>query len=187
MGKIIIGLTISLDGFAEDINGSVNALYPDHHSLTQSDYMTDSIRDTGSVVMSKKEFEMAEDTDLYADHYEYQVPIFIFTDKVPARHPKENENISFTFVTGGIGEAVRMAKTAAGDKDVNIIGSAETTQLCLKEGLADELQVDIIPIFLGNGFRPFEGIEEVEVKLERIHQLALPEGRTHLVYRISKE
>lgn len=187
MGKIVLGLTMSLDGFAEDINGSVNALYPDYHSLIHSEYMMESIRDTGSVVMSKKEFEMAGDTDLYADHYEYQVPIFIFTDIVPKKHPKENERISFTFVTEGISEAVRMAKTAAGDKDVNIIGSAETTQFCLLEGLADELQVDIIPIFLGKGFRPFEGIEEVEVKLERIHQLALPEGRTHLVYRITKE
>ncbi len=62
MGKIVLGLTMSLDGFVEDISGSVNALYPDHHSLIHAEYMMESIRDTGSVVMSKKEFEMAEDT-----------------------------------------------------------------------------------------------------------------------------
>jgi hypothetical protein len=29
MGKVILGVTISLDGFAEDSNGSVGALYHD--------------------------------------------------------------------------------------------------------------------------------------------------------------
>lgn len=186
MGKIILGLTISLDGFAEDINGSVNTLYPDYVSLTHTKAMKDSIRDTGSVVMSMKEFAMAEDPDLYADHYEYQVPIFIFTDQVPSKHPRETERITFTFVTGGMREAVKLAKAAAGEKDVNIIGSAKTTQICLKEGLADELQVDIIPIFLMNGYRPFDNLEHTEIKLERIHQAALPEGRTHLAYKIVK-
>ncbi|WP_312653954.1 dihydrofolate reductase family protein [Proteiniclasticum sp.] len=185
MGKIILGVTISLDGFAEDMNGSVNALYPDLGSLSDTEYMRDSIKNTGSVVMSKKEFEMAEDPDLYADHYEYQVPIFIFTDNMPSRNPKETDRISFTFVTKGIAEAVRLAKEAAGDKDVNIIGSALTTELCLKERLADELQVDILPIFLGEGFRPFENMGKEDLRLERIEQSALPEGRTHLVYRFS--
>ena len=106
--------------------------------------------------MSKKEFEAAEDPDLYADHYEYQVPIFVFTDKIPEKHPKETDKISFTFVTSGVESAIIQAKAAAGDKDVNIIGSAITTQLCLKTNLIDELQIDIIPVFLKTGFRPFE-------------------------------
>jgi hypothetical protein len=33
---------------------------------------------------------MAEDPDWMADNYEYQVPIFVFTDKAPEKHPKEN-------------------------------------------------------------------------------------------------
>ena len=43
MGKVILGLTISLDGFAEDINGSVNTLYADLNSLKETEYMTESI------------------------------------------------------------------------------------------------------------------------------------------------
>ncbi len=38
MGKVILGLTISLDGFAEDINGSVGALYPDLDTLRNRSY-----------------------------------------------------------------------------------------------------------------------------------------------------
>lgn len=186
MGKIILGLTISLDGFAEDIHGSVVALYPDLDSLINTEYMNESIRTTGSVVMSKKEFETAEDPDLYAEGYEYQVPIFVFTDKIPANHPKENEKLTFTFITDGIKSAIRQAKAAAGDKDVNIIGSAITTQLCIQANIADELQVDIIPIFLKAGFRPFESIENLDIKLERILVSELPAGRTHMSFKFIK-
>lgn len=186
MGKVILGLTISLDGFAEDDQGSVGALYPDLDMLKETEYMNESILTTGAVVMSKKEFGGAEDPDLYAEGYEYQVPIFIFTDKAPEKHPKETDQISFTFITSGVEQAIIRAKAAAGDKDVNIIGSAVTTPLCLKTGLIDELQVDIIPIFLKSGYRPFESIENTDIKLERILVLELPAGRTHISYKILK-
>ncbi len=183
MGKIILGVTITLDGFAEDINRSVNDLYSDLELLKETEYMNESIISTGAVVMSKKEFEMADDPDLYADHYEYQVPIFIFTDKKPNKHPKETDKISFTFVTGGVESAIIQAKVAAGDKDVNIIGSAETTQLCLRTNLVDELQVDIIPLFLHQGYRPFEALADFDHKLERVLVKELPSGRTHIRYK----
>lgn len=185
MGKVILGVTISLDGFAEDINGSVGALYPDLDMLRKTDCMAESIQTTGAVVMSKKEFEMAEDPDWFAEGYEYQVPIFVFTDKVPDKYPKETDQLTFTFITNGVEEAIIQAKAAAGDKDVNIIGSAVTTPLCLNTNLVDELQVDIIPIFLKSGYRPFESIENVDIKLERTLLLEMPAGRTHIRYTIN--
>ena len=132
MAKVILGLTISLDGFAEDINGSVGKLYPDLDILRETEILKESIDATGSVVMSKKEFAMTENPDSLADGFEYQVPIFVFTDKEPEIHPKENDNLNFTFVTDGIKNAIMQAKEAAGEKDVTIIGSASTTQQCLK-------------------------------------------------------
>jgi dihydrofolate reductase len=99
---------------------------------------------------------------------------------------KENEKLTFTFITDGIKNAVLKAKTAAKDKNVTIIGSASTTQQCLKARLADELHVDIIPIFLKKGYRPFEDIGNKSINLERITVITLPEGRTHLRFRILK-
>lgn len=186
MGKVILGLTLSLDGFVEDIDGSVGALYADLDSLRETEVMAESILTTGAVVMSKKEFEMAEDPDGYADSYEYQVPIFVFTDKLPEKHPKETTRISFTFVTSGVESAIIQAKAAAGEKDVTIIGSAITSQLCLRSNLVDELYVDIIPVFLKTGFRPFETIEDKDIQLERILLAELPAGRTHIRYKIVK-
>ena len=127
---------------------------------------------------------MADDLDGYADGYEFQGPIFIFTQKVPEKHPKENDLISFTFITSGIEEAIRQAKVVAGEKSVNIIGSALTARECLKTDLIDELQVDIIPIFLKEGYRPFDNIEEFNKKLERILVKELPVGRVHIRYKV---
>jgi hypothetical protein len=72
MGKVILGVTISLDGFSEDINGSVGTLYPDLETLHNTDVLNESIRNTGAVVMAWKEFAMAEDPDWYDVNYEYQ-------------------------------------------------------------------------------------------------------------------
>lgn len=186
MGKVVLGLTISLDGFAEDSNGSVNTLYADLDLLKETEVMKESILTTGAVVMSQKEYGMAEDPDWYVD-YEYQVPIFVFTDKAPEKHPKESVKVTITFVTTGIADAILQAKSVAGEKDVNIIGSALTTPLCLKTGLIDELQVDIVPWFLRTGFRPFEDLDNNDIKLERIQLVGLPAGRTHISYKVMNE
>ena len=184
MAKVVLGVTISLDGFAEDIKGSVGALYPDLDTLRKTDLLQESIRTTGSVVMAWKEFAMAEDPDWFAGNYEYQVPIFVFTYKAPEKHPKETDKLTFTFVTDGIESAVRQAKVAAGRKDVTIIGSAATVQQVLNAGLADELQINIIPIFLHNGFRPFERIDE-NIKLKKIKVIEAGE-RTSLQLRVER-
>ena len=65
MGKVILGVTISLDGFDEDRNGSVGTLYPDLDALHNTDVLRESQRNTGSVVIAWKEFAMAEDPDWY--------------------------------------------------------------------------------------------------------------------------
>jgi dihydrofolate reductase len=98
--------------------------------------------------------------------------------------PKQTGDLTFTFVTDGIESAIRQAKAAAGDKDVNIIGAASTAQQCLKAGLADELHVDVMPVLLGRGLRIFENLADERIQLERIKVMELPAGRTHLRYRI---
>jgi dihydrofolate reductase len=186
MGKVILGMTISLDGFINDRNGSVAALYPDLADWRETEPGKESIQNTGAVVMGRNSFAMAEDPDWFAGNYEYQVPIFVLTHQPPEKHPRETEDLTFTFVTDGIESAVRQAKAAAGDKDVNVIGAAMTAQQCLKAGLVDELHVDIMPVFLGGGLRPFDGVEDGQIQLERIDVIEQPGGRTHLKFRITK-
>jgi dihydrofolate reductase len=184
MAKVIVGTTMSLDGFINDRNGSVEALYPDLAELRETEPLKESIKNTGAVVMGRNSFAMAEDPDSIAENYEYQVPIFVLTHEPPKKHPLENNRLTFTFVTDGIESAIRQAKAVAGDKDVTVIGAASTAQQCLRAGLADELHVDIMPVLLCSGFRLFENIDRDQILLERMQVIELPAGRTHLKFRI---
>ena len=186
MGKVVLGMTMSLDGFINDRHGSVEALYPDLAAWRETEPGKESIQNTGAVVMGRNSYAMSEDPDWFAGNYEYQVPIFVLTHRAPAKMPKQTEQLTFTFVTDGIQSAIQQAKVAAGDRDVNIIGAASTARQCLKEGLADELQVDIMPVLLGSGLRIFEDLGTETIRLERIKVLELPAGRTHLRFRILK-
>jgi len=186
VAKVIIGMTMSLDGFVNDRSGSVGALYADFDTLRDTEPMRESIQNTGAVVMGRNAFMMAEDPDSYADNYEFQVPIFVLTQQVPKKKPRETSQLTFTFVTDGLESAIRQAKVAAGDKDVTIIGGAGTIQQCLKAGLADELHVDIMPVLLCGGLRLFENISAEQIQLERIKVMELPVGRTHLRFRFIK-
>ena len=186
MGKVILGMTMSLDGFINDRNGSVAALYPDLDTWQKTIPGKESIENTGAVIMGRHSFDMAENPDWFAGNYEYQVPIFVLTHTAPKKMPKQTDDLTFTFIREGIQHAVRLAKEAAGDREVNIIGAASTAGQCLKAGLADELHVDIMPVFLGGGLHPFENIRSESIQLERIRVMELPAGRTHLRFRIIK-
>jgi dihydrofolate reductase len=186
MGKVILGMTMSLDGCINDRHGSVADLYPDLVAWTETQPGRESIQNTGAVVMGRNSYAMAEDPDWFAGNYEYQVPIFVLTHKPPEKMPRQTDDLTFTFVTDGIESAIRQAKAAAGDREVNIIGAASTAQQCLKAGLADELHVDIMPVLLGGGLRVFEDLDSKSIQLERIQVMELPGGRTHLKFRIIK-
>ena len=186
MGKVVLGMTMSLDGFINDRNGSVDALYPDLAAWRETEPGRESIENTGAVVMGRNSFAMSENPDWFAGNYEYQVPIFVLTHMPPQKRPKEAGALTFTFVTDGIESAIAQAKAAAGDKVVNIIGATSTAKQCLEAGLADELHVDIMPVLLGGGLRAFEEIENGQIQLERLEVMELPGGRTHLKFRIIK-
>ncbi len=186
MGKVILGMTMSLDGYINDRRGSVEALYPDLAEWRKSEPGRESIQNTGAVVMGRRAFAMAEDPNSMADNYEYQVPIFVLTHTPPEVKPKENDRLTFTFVTDGIRSAVNQARAAAGDKDVNIIGSASTSQQALVASVADELHLDIMPVLLGGGLRLFEDHSLQTRQLERIKVVELPSGRIHMRFRFLK-
>jgi dihydrofolate reductase len=184
MGKVILGATMSLDGFVADRNGSLSSLYPDLEALRQTEILQESIKNTGAAVMGRRAYAMG-DPDTIADNYEYQVPIFVLTHEAPQKYPRENEKLTFTFVTDGIESAIAQAKAAAGDKAVTVIGGASTTQQCIRAGLGDELHIDIMPILLCGGLRLFEHMGTETIGLEKIKVVEYLD-RTHLRFRIVK-
>jgi len=154
MAPVHTGMTMSLDGFVADRNGRTARL-SDPAASGGSAYMTELIQATGAVVMGRRTFAMAEDPDWYVGNYEFQVPIFVLTHTPPPVVPKQDENLTFTFVTDGIESAIAQAKAAAGTRVVQALGASVVRQV-LRAGLADELQVDVAPVLLGAGLRLFD-------------------------------
>lgn len=62
--------------------------------------------------MGRGSFEMAN-PDSYVGNYEFQVPIFVLTHHPPAVPPKQDDRLTFTFVTDGVHSAIEQAKAAA--------------------------------------------------------------------------
>ena len=185
MTKIVAGMTMSLDGFVNDSNGSVEPLYRDLADWRNGERGKASIAATGAVLMGRRTFEMAGDPDSYAGQYEYRVPIFVLTSHPPSKHPKEGSGLTFTFAEDGLASAVTQAKDAAGRKQVTVVGGPTLIQALLHHGAVDELEVDIMPLFLGGGLRLFKDIEK-EVTLERISFDALPHGRSALRFTVRR-
>jgi dihydrofolate reductase len=57
-----------------------------------------------------------------------------------------------TYLTGDIGEAVATARSAAGGKNLEILG-ADVAGQCLRRQLVDEILVYVLPVLLGDGIR----------------------------------
>ena len=108
MAKVVAGMTMSLDGFVADRKGSVARLYPDFEAMHDTTTMKEAIEKTGAVVMGRRTFEMGK-PDSYVGTYEFQVPIFVVTHEPPAVAPKQDERLTFTFVTDGVESAIRQA------------------------------------------------------------------------------
>jgi dihydrofolate reductase len=181
MAKVIVGMTVSLDGFVNDRNGSVVRLYPDLAALGKTEVLREAIANTGAVLMGRRAYDMANGD---FTGYEFQVPIFVVTRQPPKAVAKgENARLSFEFV-GDLETAVRKAKKAAGNRDVSVIGGASTAQQCIASGLADEIHVGIVPVLFGEGLRLFENLGD-EVQLETIEVLKSP-NRTDIRFRVGR-
>ena len=185
MGKVIAGMSMSLDGFINDGEGSVDGLYSDFSELHDAPVFQKMVEDTGAVIMGRHTYEMADPFTWANDKYEFQNPIFVLTHTPPQKFPPGNGKLSFTFATDGIESAVSQAKNAASGKDVQVIG-ASTIQQCLNAGLCDELQIDIMPVLLGRGLRLFENINTDKVKLERTKVDEPTSARTSITFKVVK-
>lgn len=183
MSKVILGITMSLDGFINDRNGDVGSLYPDLEALGKTELLQESIKNTGAVVMGRHAYDMAEGD---FTGYEYQVPVFVLTHQRPEKVAKgENERFKFTFVNDGVKSAIDRAKIAAGDRNVTVIGGASLAQQVINARLFDEIEIGIIPILLGEGLRFFEPTGAQPIHLERLRVIESP-GRTDLLFRLIK-
>lgn len=88
----------------------------------------------------------------------YHTPTFVLT-----HHPRPSLVMDggtvFHFVTDGIGAALDRARAAAGDKDIRLLGGANTIRQYLEAGLVDEMHIAVSPRLLGAGEPLFVGLD----------------------------
>ena len=65
----------------------------------------------------------------------------------------------FHFVTDGIRAALDQARSAAGDKDIRLLGGAATIRQYLEASLVDEMHIAVSPRLLGAGEPLFTGLD----------------------------
>ena len=181
MGKVLLDMNVSLDGFVAGPNGEDGGLHNWFFSPSGGEAVAESVGNTGAILIGRRTYDQGDRMDGFA-HSPYAVEHFVLTHEPPER-PARGE-MSFTFVTGGVEEAVGRAKWAAGDRNVAVGGGASVARQCLREGLVDEIQVHLVPVLLGGGIRLFEGVGRVG--LEEVRTVEAP-GVTHLMYRVLKE
>jgi dihydrofolate reductase len=136
-------------------------------------------RTVGAIVTVRRNFNLA---GAWGGTPPLGVHHFVVTHTIPREWVKEGS--PFTFVTDGVESAIQQAKQTARDKDV-VISSADIIWQALKAGLLDKINIDLVPILLGEVNRLFQhlGTEPLQLKIERVIE---GQGVTHLRYAVVK-
>jgi dihydrofolate reductase len=125
----------------------------------------ESLLGIGATIMGRNMFgghpgpwsEEAPWNGWWGDDPPYHHPVFVLTHH--ARPPLALEGgTTFTFVTGGIEEALAMAREAAAGKDISLAGGAKAAQQYLAAGLVDHALIHLVPVLLGDGERLFDDV-----------------------------
>jgi dihydrofolate reductase len=196
MGKVVVEMSMSLDGFIARPDGrtdEVHAWYNtgDVEIKMPNNELTFKV-DSASADIVQESFKLGanvtgrntfDDAEAWGGDDPMGIPSFIVTHDIPEEW--KGKDAPFTFVTDGVESAIKQAKAAAGDKPVGVAGGDIAMQ-CLNLGLLDEIQIHLAPVLLGEGIRLFDDIEKLPVQLEQTKVVQTP-SVTHIFYRVVKE
>jgi len=207
MSKLRLWIAMSLDGFvagpAQDVDNPLGVggmrlhqwIFPlavwrelqglEGGEVNESTPVIEaSMANIGATVMGRNMFggtgPWGEDpwNGWWGDDPPYHHPVFVLT-----HHPREQlvckGGTTFTFVTDGIEVALDRASTAAAGKDISLAGGAQAARQYLDADLVDEMEINLVPVLLGDGERLFDGLGVGNPRLSHVRTVAAP-GVTHL-------
>lgn len=197
MSKVICGLSVSVDGFITGRDpgpgrglGDGGALFDWYGSGDVQSTVFDGFRLTepsarvfdalasriGATLAGHTTYTDSDDFAGGAPHP--TAPLVVLSH---AAFPPENERQ--TIVSTGIVDAVAAAKSAAGGKDVGLMGGVLVTE-ALTAGLVDELILHQVPILLGAGRRFFHELPG-HIRLRILEVVPAPDV-THLHFAVER-
>ena len=200
MGKVLAGITISLDGYITGPNDGPSAGLGEggerlHDWVFGGPWRYDGERGTPSPIDQQYLDEvfssggawivgrtMHDVVDGWGEDPGFGVPVFVLTHRPHETVVKGDT--SFEFVTDGIEDALERARAAAGEKNVIVMGGGDLLRQYLNADLVDELTLTIAPVLLGAGKRLFDGIARTDIGFERTAVIESPFA-THLRFRVA--
>lgn len=185
----VLYMSMSLDGYIADPDDFVGGA--DGHRLHDwfapggeyaqlsgpvEELMEEMRNASGAVVAGRRTAELMDHWG--GDHN--GLPIFVPSHRPPPPPARWGYPL-VTYVDDGIESAMAQAKSAAGEKNVHVVGGY-TAQRALEAGVLDEVQIHLIPVVLGSGRRLFDVLPAL-IELEIVRVIDTPDA-THLRYRV---
>ena len=211
MRKVFVSMGMSLDGYVEGPNASMENMggdgWMDIHAWAfqqrtfrqrlkldeggetgpDNRFLEEIFDRTGVSIMGKRMFEAGERA--WPEEAPFHTPVFVVTHEARAPWVRKG-GTTFHFVNDAIEDVLRRARESlsrvARGKDVRIAGGANLVLQYLNAGLVDELVLSVAPTFLGGGKRLFDGIDRSAVGFEINEALCSPKV-THLRYAVKKK
>ena len=177
MGVFLSTHSVSLDGFIAQPDGQVGRLHAwlsangEPGSDKSREVFDDLVARIGATVVGRNTYDAS-------GGWGGRLPFFVVTH----RRPENADELPFVFVTEGLERAIVLAKEAAGDDDVSVMGGDLTRQE-LSAGLLDELHLDFVPVLFGEGVRFLDDFAGGPVRLERIRLVEAP-AVSHVSFRV---
>lgn len=195
MTLVIGDITISLDGYVTGpdpgpgcgLGRNAEGL---HAWALESDHPVDRgvverhSAASGAVVMGRRTFDTVDGAWSaergYGADQDARPPFFVVTSSAPQTYRLARSH-DFTFVLDGPAATIERARSAAGDRDVFVMGGGALIGSCLRDGLLDELRLHLSPELLGAGTPLFDAVGR-----HRLEQTAVEVSPvcTHLTYRV---
>jgi dihydrofolate reductase len=148
-GKVVVNRSMSLDGFIAGPDHAMNWIF----DFMAPDAFPEVAAATGAMLIGRRTYDVAKRMRATAEPggKEYgggwSGPVFVMSHRPP--EPPDRADM---FLSGDIGEAVARARSAAGGKNLEVLG-ADVAGQCLRRGLVDEILVYVLPVLLGDGVR----------------------------------
>jgi dihydrofolate reductase len=199
MGKVVAQANMSLDGYVAKQDNTIGGLFDwlqngevamptpagdftVRLSPPSAEHLQRWVSSLGALVCGRTLFDVA---DGWQGRHTLDVPVVVLTHRVPTDWIEAHPDAPFSFVTDGVEAAIARAQELAGDQVVAIAGGTIARQ-CLELGLLDEVAVDLVPVVMGEGNRPFFGELSREFVLGNPTTCIQGDRVTHLTFPVPR-
>jgi dihydrofolate reductase len=184
MGKVILGMMVSLDGYVEDTRQGLEWVLIDEELHT---FVNERERQIGTFVYGRRMYEImaaywptaVNNPSLPAFAAEY-AKIWVSKPKIVFSTSLERVEGKARLLRGGLIQEVERLKAQTG-VDISL-GGVTLAEPVVRQGLVDQYELYVNPVVLGGGKRLFPALEE-KIDLKLVETRTFQSGVIFLCYQ----